>query len=329
MPRGISSWRKRPITSPWPSVFTSSPGMTTRSRLRASSTASSAPPNALWSVIAMAPSPISSAWSSRSATGDRAVVRPVGVHVQVDDDPVAARRAGPRPRRGDGRGACGRGASRRASSSVATSSKLWASACARPSVASVRASVVVRGEAGDLGSTTPRASSAHHRARRRRPPPAAGAPRPRAPGRRSRSRRARRRAARAAAPRGRARACGPRAGSAGGSRAASCAGGVSSQPGELVHERERRARRARPSRLELERDRAGACGRAGRERCRPRSGSARSRLRSAPPPPPLSRVTSPAARRRGREGDRGGSGAAGTRAGRGRRTSPPSARASS
>src|SRR5918912_1482514 len=45
-PRGISSERKRPITSPWPSVFISSPGITTRSRPRACSTASSAAPPA-------------------------------------------------------------------------------------------------------------------------------------------------------------------------------------------------------------------------------------------------------------------------------------------
>ncbi len=57
------------MTSPWSSVLTSSPGMTTRSRVRASSTASSAPPKTLWSVTAMPPSPIASAWSSRSSVG--------------------------------------------------------------------------------------------------------------------------------------------------------------------------------------------------------------------------------------------------------------------
>ena len=39
------------------------------SRPRASSTASSAPEKTLWSVTAIAPSPIRSAWSRRSATG--------------------------------------------------------------------------------------------------------------------------------------------------------------------------------------------------------------------------------------------------------------------
>ena len=41
--------------------------MTIRSRSRASSTASRAPPKTLWSVTAIAPSPIASAWSSRSS----------------------------------------------------------------------------------------------------------------------------------------------------------------------------------------------------------------------------------------------------------------------
>src|SRR5438105_928380 len=70
-PRGISSERKRPITSPWPAVLTSSPGTTTRSRPRASSRASSAPPRALWSVTAIAPSPSSSACSRSSPTSTR------------------------------------------------------------------------------------------------------------------------------------------------------------------------------------------------------------------------------------------------------------------
>ena len=68
MPRGISSLRKSPITSP-ASVFTSSPGMTVSARPRASSTASWAPEKTLWSVTAIAPSPIRSAWSRRSGTG--------------------------------------------------------------------------------------------------------------------------------------------------------------------------------------------------------------------------------------------------------------------
>ena len=52
-----------------PFVLTSSPGMTMRSRPRASSTASSAPPKTLWSVTAIAPSPISSAASSSASAG--------------------------------------------------------------------------------------------------------------------------------------------------------------------------------------------------------------------------------------------------------------------
>src|SRR5439155_1702536 len=68
MPRGISSRRKSPITSPCSAVFTSSPGMTTSFRPRARSTASSAPPKTLWSVTAIAPRPWASAWSSSSST---------------------------------------------------------------------------------------------------------------------------------------------------------------------------------------------------------------------------------------------------------------------
>ena len=68
MPRGISSRRKSPITSPWSAVFTSSPGITISRRPRARSTASSAPPKTLWSVTAIAPSPCASAWSSSSST---------------------------------------------------------------------------------------------------------------------------------------------------------------------------------------------------------------------------------------------------------------------
>ena len=56
------------MTSPWPPVFTSSPGMTTSLRPRARSAASSAPPRTLWSVTAIAPSPSASAWSRSSST---------------------------------------------------------------------------------------------------------------------------------------------------------------------------------------------------------------------------------------------------------------------
>ena len=79
------------MTSPSRSVLTSSPGITIRSRPRASSTVSSAPPKTLWSVTAIAPRP--SRLGVRHEVGrlDRAVVRVARVHVQVDDDQVAVR----------------------------------------------------------------------------------------------------------------------------------------------------------------------------------------------------------------------------------------------
>ena len=72
---------------PGSSVFTSSPGITIRSRSRARSAVSSAPPKTLWSVTAIAPRPSASAWSTSSAGSIAAVERPRGVHVQVGDDP--------------------------------------------------------------------------------------------------------------------------------------------------------------------------------------------------------------------------------------------------
>ena len=106
------------MTSPWSSVLTSSPGMTIEvARARASSTASSAPPKTLWSVTAMPPSPIASAWSTQILGRDRAVVRPLGMHVEVDRDPVAIRERDRRARCAE-RGACARASSRSASSSA-------------------------------------------------------------------------------------------------------------------------------------------------------------------------------------------------------------------
>ena len=61
---------KRPITSPWWAVFTSSATITLMPPIRsASSRASSAPEISLWSVIAIAPSPRSLAVSSSTSTG--------------------------------------------------------------------------------------------------------------------------------------------------------------------------------------------------------------------------------------------------------------------
>ena len=58
---------KRPITSPWSAVFTSSATITLIPLAR--SRASSAPEISLWSVIAIAPSPTSLADSSSTSTG--------------------------------------------------------------------------------------------------------------------------------------------------------------------------------------------------------------------------------------------------------------------
>ena len=88
MPRGISSLRKRPITSPWLSVLTSSPGITISLRLRASSTVSSAPAKTLWSVTAIAPTlrPL----RDRRAPAARSSSRAIGACAcGGDHDPVA------------------------------------------------------------------------------------------------------------------------------------------------------------------------------------------------------------------------------------------------
>ena len=77
------------MTSPWSSVFTSSPGMTIRSRVLACSAASSAPPKTLWSVTAIAAEADRLGVVEQILGRDRAVVRPVGVHVEVDRDPVS------------------------------------------------------------------------------------------------------------------------------------------------------------------------------------------------------------------------------------------------
>ena len=197
MPRGICSRRKSPITSPWSSVFISSPGITIEIAVRARARrASSAPPKTLWSVIAIAPSPSASAWSSRSSTASssRATTR---VHVQVGDDPVAVARADPLSRR------AGRRRPREAlvervelGGDVARSSRLGLRArCGRLALAQG----VVLGEARDrrgreLGLLAH--APAARRSRRRRPSPRAGAAAsPSARGRRSPSRSAGPRAA--------------------------------------------------------------------------------------------------------------------------------------
>ena len=67
MPRGIFSSMKRPITSPWSAVFTSSATITLMPLAR--SRASSAPEISLWSVMAIAPRPTFLAVSRSVSTG--------------------------------------------------------------------------------------------------------------------------------------------------------------------------------------------------------------------------------------------------------------------
>ena len=69
MPRGIFSSRKRPITSPWLAVMTSSPTITLTPYSAAFARASSAPETSLWSVTAIAPRPSSRAVASSTSTG--------------------------------------------------------------------------------------------------------------------------------------------------------------------------------------------------------------------------------------------------------------------
>ena len=101
---------KRPITSPWSAVLTSSPTITLTPYSAAFARASSAPEISLWSVTAIAPRPALARGGEQHLDRRRAVVRVVGVHVQVDVDQRAARRAA-RAAAAAGRG---RGGGRRA-----------------------------------------------------------------------------------------------------------------------------------------------------------------------------------------------------------------------
>ena len=60
---------KRPITSPWSAVLTSSATITLTPNSAAFARASSAPEISLWSVTAIAPRPASRALASRTSTG--------------------------------------------------------------------------------------------------------------------------------------------------------------------------------------------------------------------------------------------------------------------
>ena len=197
IPRGISSLRKSPITSPCASVLTSSPGITISARPRASSTASSAPPKTLWSVTAIAPRPFSSAWSSRSVDVDRAVVRPAvcrwrsaRIHGAVGER--VASRLGRAPARGRRRVEPVELALRRRRSSGARRPRR---ACALLALAELG----VLGEPRDRGRGELRllVDAGGRRSPRRPPPPRAAARRAlRAPGRRSPPRSGARRATR-------------------------------------------------------------------------------------------------------------------------------------
>ena len=99
----------------------------------ASSTASCAPANTLWSVTAIAPSPSASRMVEELGDGDRAVVRPARVHVQVGDDPVAV---GERVGRAGSRGGAARATRRSARARAATASNDSPSARAGRALAS-------------------------------------------------------------------------------------------------------------------------------------------------------------------------------------------------
>ena len=268
MPRGISSLRNRPITSPWPSVLTSSPGMTIRSRSRASSTASSAPPKTLWSVTAIAPRPSASAWSSRSSTG---IEQSRDQEVCMWRSPTIQSRS--RERVGRSARAAAGGARDARVELVELGGRrprtLWPSALRLASSARRSRERLVLGEpgergGGELGLLVDAGRRRRSRRRPRRPRARRGRAR-RAAGTKiaasSRMRRA-----------GRAVAGGPhadpaaqlRAGSPGGRPAASSAGSTSSQSGSSRSARSDGARERALGRAPLERRRASAS-RAGRK----------------------------------------------------------------
>ena len=98
IPRGIFSSMKRPITSPWSAVLTSSPTITLMPYSAALARASSAPEISLWSVTAIAPEAALARGGEQHLDRRRAVVRVVGVHVQVDVDQLALGAAARAPR---------------------------------------------------------------------------------------------------------------------------------------------------------------------------------------------------------------------------------------
>ena len=69
MPRGIFSSMKRPITSPWSAVLTSSATITLTPYSAAIARAACAPETSLWSVTAIAPRPCVARGSSSTSTG--------------------------------------------------------------------------------------------------------------------------------------------------------------------------------------------------------------------------------------------------------------------
>ena len=84
MPRGISSSRNSPITSPWSSVLTSSPGMTTRSRVRAELDRLERAAEDVVVGHGDAAEPDRLGVVEELVGRDRAVVRPLGMKVEVE-----------------------------------------------------------------------------------------------------------------------------------------------------------------------------------------------------------------------------------------------------
>ena len=91
MPRVISSSRNSPMTSPWSSVLISSPGMTTRSRVSRELDRLERAAEDVVVGHGDAAEPDRLGVVEQILGRDRAVVRPLGMKVEVERDPVAIR----------------------------------------------------------------------------------------------------------------------------------------------------------------------------------------------------------------------------------------------
>ena len=187
--RDLLAARKRPITSPWPSVFTSSPGITIRSR---PSRVVDGLERAAEDVVVRdrdRAEPLRLGVVDELGGIGRAVVRPRRVHVQVGDDPrpvgerlrLAAPRATARSRvsvelvelRGDGGERLRLGTPARGRPVALAQRRVVGEAC--------------RGGRGELGLRLDALTAARSRSPRRPPRASPGAGR-RSPARRSRPR---------------------------------------------------------------------------------------------------------------------------------------------